>query len=99
MKESNEELELPLKEIKIGRETYKIHPGDYIKDNGSCLQFCSYNVRVLKHKDWTKYISLVIPKTTIRKIILPILHLLEKKEEGDVRNYYFKKIKLENGKD
>lgn len=99
MKESNEELELPLKEIKIGRETYKIYPGDYIMDNGACLQFCT-NGRVLKYKDWTKHTSLVIPKTTFSKVVKPILHLLEEKKGGKtIIRYYFRKIKLENGKD
>ena len=59
-----------MKSIKIGRKEYEIKKGDYVLFNGACHQFCSGDGRVLKYEGYSKYTSLVIPKTTVNKIPL-----------------------------
>lgn len=54
--------------IKIGRIEYEVKDGDYILFNGACHQFCSGDGRALKYKGFDKYSSLIIPKTTVKKI-------------------------------
>lgn len=67
-------------EIKIGRNIYQIKKGDYILDNGACLQFCSGDNRTLKQSGFDSYKSLSISITTEKKVINPILKDLEKRE-------------------
>lgn len=56
--------------IKIGRETFEIQKGDYILDNGACLQFCGGNGRILKRKGFDSFSSLLIPKSLYKDINL-----------------------------
>ena len=84
-------------EIKINKIVYKIKKGDYLLYNGSCYQFCSGDGRTLIRYGLTSFSNLIIPKSTVIKIIDPILHKLEKHiddmkvlKSGQLISYYFK---------
>lgn len=57
-----------LSAVKIGRKEYTIKKGDYILYNGSCYQFCSGNGRTLKFERYTRYTSLRLSDTMVKKI-------------------------------
>ena len=83
-------MSLVVENIKIGRETYEVKKGDYILYNGACYQFIAGDRRTLKHKGWTTYTSLVMPKTLVKKI--PFDKLVEKKDDGfgmSLTKWYF----------
>jgi hypothetical protein len=79
-------------EIKIGRDTYTILPGDYIQKNSSdTFLFCSGDGRTLRSKGFDKHNYVVIPITSIRKIDFSILTKKEATVYGNskVTRYYF----------
>jgi len=78
-----------LKTIKIGRFTYDIRKGDYILDNGACIQFITGDRRTLISSGFDRKTSLRIPKTTVKKIISPILDSLRKVEKQPSLTYYY----------
>ena len=84
--------EIPAK-IKIGRKEYEIQPGDYILYNRACYQLVAGDGRTLKWEGWHRYTSLVIPKTTLKKI--PLDKMIRKELGNEVERtllirYYFK---------
>lgn len=58
--------------IKVGRNEFTVESGDYILDNGACLQFCTKG-RVLISKGFDSYTSVVLTKSAINKINLSTL--------------------------
>lgn len=82
-----------MKEIKIGRKTFEIKPGDYILDNGACLQFCSGDRRQLYYKNYNSFTHILIPPSTVKKIDLTKLRKVVEKGDGITKNsltrYYF----------
>jgi hypothetical protein len=81
---------ITMETIKIGRVTYEVKSGDYILDNGSCHQFIAGDGRVLKHKDFTSYTSLVMPATLVKKIPFIRMTKVNSKLSGiDCVKWYF----------
>lgn len=56
--------------IKIRRNEYKIHAGDYILDNGACWQLCAGDRRNFGWNNWDCIKSVIIPKSVLVKIDL-----------------------------
>lgn len=79
-------------EIKIGRDTYTILPGDYIQQNSSdTFLFCSGDGRTLRSKGFDRYTYVLLTSASRKRIDLS---KLTKKEEtshlsSKVIRYYF----------
>ena len=70
--------------IKIGRKEYPINSGDYILDNGACLQFCAGNARTIHQEGFNCYTSLRIAEKY--RAILSGMRLV--RQQG-MKYYYF----------
>jgi hypothetical protein len=66
---NKEELEIPTR-IKNGRLEFDIHKGDYILDNGSCIQFMTGDRRILYRKKRDAITSFRVSKVELNKIPL-----------------------------
>jgi riboflavin synthase alpha subunit len=77
--------DMTMKTIKIGRKTYEIKPGDYILDNGACLQFVAGDKRGLKFG----YNNIVMPKSVAKKIQFSDMRKETVVKMGSEYTYYF----------
>lgn len=80
-----------MNKIKIGRKEYDINDGDYIMDNGACLQFIAGDGRCLRIDNWSFYSNIRFPKSKIKELPKHMQEKLKTRpEKGFIRRIYFK---------
>jgi len=76
--------------FKIRNRVYQVQKGDYILDNGSCLQFCAGDKRKLEYKHYISYTSNILPKTVIKEFNLKKMIEVKHHHWADCKVYLFK---------
>lgn len=60
--------------ISVGKHIYQFEPGEYILDNGSCVQYCVANedkLKVSRRSTFSRYsrvVNITLPKKEIKRL-------------------------------
>lgn len=74
--------------VKCGRNTYILEKGDYVLDNGACLQFITKNKDRLPFGKWQRVNSVRVSKKEFKKF-LKLPHTLLTKRNGELKYYVY----------
>ena len=73
--------------IKVGRKEFEVKSGDYLMDNGGCIQFCSGDGRALVWEKYSSLTSVLLSLAAIKKI--DFKQLRHKNQRVGVDLYFF----------
>ena len=76
-------------QFKVGRNTYQAIKGDYLMDNGRCIQFCTGDKRDLQVKVGKRAKNLTMTKKALSQIDLSKLRRVEEEFYELKIIYYF----------